>query len=140
MVLLDLMDAIQVHAAAAAAAAYVTGPKAYDVAVGYEPKGRCVRIFYGGEREAEYFTGYTLTSALIGQSIHIRGYWPVGSSAAKENRLVEGEIAVFVKECRTRIHGDSDIGAKAVDLVMTPAIVDQQTVAGIKNAVCDIEI
>lgn len=142
MVVLQLLDAIAVHALAAAQAAYVTGPKAYDVKVGFRAsKGRCVRIYYGGERDAAYFGEYSLTSTLIGQSIHVTGYWPTPSTASTDQRLIEGEMATFVKEMRTRIHGDSDIGTKAVDLIFLPASVDQLVLPdGTQTAVVDIEI
>ena len=79
MDLLDLMDAVQVHALAAA-----TGldPTFTDVQVGFPPaKGRCIRIFYGGERQPERFEDdETLTSQLVSQGVVVRGYWPTAST------------------------------------------------------------
>lgn len=143
MTLLDLMDAIQVHAAAAAAAAYVTGSKAYDVAVGFPAsKGRCVRIYYGGERETERFPDdETLNSQLVAQAINVVGYWPTPSAAPKEHRLIEGEMAAFVKDLRTRINGDYTLGGKAADgLRMGLTTTDQIVLAQTQYAVCQTEI
>jgi hypothetical protein len=138
--LLDLMDAIQVHAAAAAVTA--GGAKFYDVAVGFPAaRGKCVRIFYGGEREPERMGGeLTLTSQMVAQAINVRGYWPVSETAAKNHRVIEGEMAAFVKSLRTRILGDSQLGGEGVDLAMHLAVTDQVLVTGIQYAVVDMEI
>lgn len=142
MTLLDLMDAIQVHAAAAAVTA--GGATFTDVQVGFAPtaKGRCVRVFYGGEREPERFTSdETLTSKLVAQAINVRGYWPTASTAAKEQRAVEGQMAVFTSSLRTRLLGDSDLGAHAQDgLKMHLAVPDQVVVAGNSYSAIDTEI
>ena len=84
MTLLTLMDAVQVHAAAAAAAA---DAKFKDVAVGFgAARGKCVRIFYGGERGPEHFPDdRTLNSQLVGQAIVVRGYWPRSDTVVTRN-------------------------------------------------------
>lgn len=134
------MDAIQVHAAAAAVTA--GGAKFYDVAVGFPAaKGRCVRIFYGGEREVEHFTDKrTLNSKLIGQAIIVRGYWPLSDTGTNRHRVQEGEMAVFVKSLRTRILGDSQLGGASVDLNMGLAQCDQAVLASTKYSITDTEI
>jgi len=141
VVLLDLMDAIAVHALAAAAAA--GGATFTDVAVGFPVgKGRCVRVFYAGERQPERFdSDETLTSKLVSQGIGVRGYWPTASTATKEQRAIEGQMAVLVKELRTRVLGDSRLAGKAKDgLKMHLAAADQVSIAGTQYAVVDIEI
>lgn len=140
MVLLDLMDTIVVHAKAAAITA--SGAKFYDVAVGFPAaKGKCVRIFYGGERAPEHFTAdQTLTSKLVAQAITVRAYWPVSDTGVKQQRATEGEMAVFVKDLRTRIEGDADLNSNSVDLRMHLAVVDQVVISSTQYAVVDIEI
>lgn len=141
MTLLDLMDAIAVHATAAASTA--GGATFYDVAVGFPvSKGRCVRVFYGGERETERFgDGTTIASVLVGQAIIVRAYWPIAETASKKHRAIEGEMAVFVKSLRTRLLGDYQLGGKAQDgLRMHLAVTDQVTIARTDYAVADIEI
>src|SRR3990167_4957368 len=126
MDLLTIMDAVQVHAAAAAITA--ADAKFYDVAVGFPAaKGRCVRIFYGGEREVEHFDGKdrTLNSKLVAQAIIVRGYWPLPETATKRQRVMEGEMATFVKSLRTRVLGDSQLGGASVDLNMGLAQCEQ---------------
>lgn len=141
MDLLDLMDALQVHAAAAANTAD-SSSKFYDVAVGFPAaKGRCVRIFYGGERAPEHFPDdKVLNAQLIAQAIIVRGYWPLSETATKRQRAMEGEMAAFVKSFRTRVLGDSQLGGEAVDLNMGPAQCEQAVIAGTKYALVDIEI
>jgi hypothetical protein len=140
MTLLDLMDAIAVHAVAAAATA--GGATLTDVQVGFPvSKGRCIRIFYGGERGPEEFASdKTLNSKLISQAIVVRGYWPTASTATKEHRAIEGQMASFVQSLRARILGDSQLGGKSIDLSMHPATTDQVVISTTQYAVVDIEI
>lgn len=140
MDVLDLMDALQVHAAAAAVTA--GGATFNDVAVGYPAaRGRCVRIFYGGEREVEHFEDdKVLNAQLMAQAIIVRGYWPIPDAAAKRHRVMEGEIAAFVKSFRTRVLADTQLGGEAVDLNMGPALCEQAVIAQTKYALADIEI
>lgn len=137
--LLTRMDAIQVHAAAAAAAA---NSKFVDVAVGFgAAKGRCVRIFYGGEREAEHFPeSRTLNSQIVGQAIVVRGYWPRSDTNVRQQRLMEGEMGTFSKELRTRILGDSQLGGESVDLVMHMTRAEEVVLVSTRYAVTDTEI
>ena len=142
MTLLAKMDALQVHAAAAANAADTADAKFYDVAVGFPAaKGRCVRIFYGGEREPEHFNdAKTLNSRLIGQAIIVRGYWPLEETATKRQRAMEGEMAVFVKEFRTRVLLDSQLGGASSDLNISLAQCEQSVIANTKYALVDMEV
>ena len=140
MTLLAKMDALQVHAAAAAIAA--AGATFYDVAVGFPAaKGKCVRIFYGGESEPPHFPdNRVLDAVLIGQKIITRGYWPLSETATKRQRAMEGEMAVFVSEYRTRVLGDSQLGGETTDLDMGLAQCEQAVIANTKYALVDIEI
>lgn len=140
MVLLDLMDAIKVHALAV-----TTGIDSdfTDTQVGFPPaKGRSVRIFYAGERDPERFeSSETLTSKLVAQGIGVRGYWPVASTSPSEQRIIEGQMAAFAKQLRIRLLGDSRLTGKAQDgLKMHLAAADQVSISGTQYAVVDIEI
>lgn len=139
MELLDLMDALQVHAADAAEDA--GGATFTDVAVGFPAaKGRCVRIFYGGERAPEHFAeGKTLNSQLLAQVIVIRAYWPVSESATKRSRVMEAEMAAFIKSFRSRVLVDSQLGGEAADLNLSPAVVDQALISNQLYAIADME-
>lgn len=147
MDLLDLMDAIKGHAATAAVTA--GGATFTDVAVGFPPaKGRCIRVFYGGEREPERFEDdETLNSTLVAQAIHVRGWWPTASTGTSEQRVIEGQMAAFVKALRTALLADQDLGGKAQDgLKVGHAVCDQVNlggrvgVVGTQYSVVDIEI
>ena len=54
--------------------------------------------------------------------------------------LTEGEMGTFVKELRTRVLGDSQLGGESVDLVMGLAQAEQAVVASTKYAIVDTEI
>jgi hypothetical protein len=139
MTLLTLMDALQVHAAAAAVTA--GGAAFKDVAVGFAAaRGRCVRIFYAGERDVEHYTSQmTLTSRLIAQAVTIRAMWPSPETATKANRVLEGQIGTFVYDFRTRVLGDSQLGSAAVDLNLGLAILSQQVISGTSYAIAEME-
>jgi hypothetical protein len=140
MTLLDLMDALQVHAAAAAVTA--GGATFTDVAVGFPAaKGRCVRVFYGGERSPDRMgpDSETLNSEMVGQAVIVRGYWPIPETATKRQRVQEGEIGTFVKSFRTRVNGDKQLGGGATDLTLSLAVVEQVVVSGTKYTMADLE-
>lgn len=139
MDMLDLLDRIQVHAAAGALA---IDSKFKDVAVGHPtPRGRSVRVYYAGEAESEKFEShFTLNSELVAQRILIRAFWPVAEYAAKRGRVLMGEMARFVKELRTRISADADLGGESVDLTIHHADADDAVIGGALFALIDVEI
>lgn len=140
MTLLAKLDAIAVHAKAAAIAA--GGATFYDAQVGFPAsKGPNVRVFYGGEADSPHFPeDLTLTSQIVGQRIIVRGYWPLSETATKRHRAIEGEMATFIKELRTRVLGDSDLGGESTDLVMLHSTTEQIVVATIAYAITNTEI
>ncbi len=134
------MDALQVHAAAAAVTAADSSFK--DVKVGFKAaRGRSVRIFYGGEREVERMgpDDETLNSEMVAQAIVIRGQWPIPGTDPKEHRRLEGEMGAFIKSLRTRINGDKQLGGACTDLTLSLAVVEQAVIAGTQYAVVDCE-
>lgn len=134
----DVMDAIQVHAAAAAAA---VDASFRDVAVGHPtPRGRCVRIFYGGEREPTKMPfRRSLDSRLVAESVMVRAFWPVSDYSAKQGKALMAEMWGFKDELRTRVLGDSQLGGESIDLEMQMAEADDVLIAGDKYAIEDIE-
>jgi len=138
---MDLDDVIDAIAAGATSSAASISAAFKDVAVGYpNPRGRCVRIFYGGEAPPAYFgEGMTLSTRMIGQRIIARGFWPVAEYAAKRSRALMLEMWQFVHNFRTAMLADTRLSAKAVDLDMHLAEVDQDVVAGVLYATVDIE-
>lgn len=135
----DILDGIRVHAAAAAIAAGGTGFK--DVAVGHPtPRGRSVRVYYGGEASTEHFsTGRTLNSQLVAERVLVRGFWPVSEYAPKRGRQLMFEMWRFVHEIRTRVLGDSKLGGESADLNMHFASADDVVISGVLFALIDIE-
>ncbi len=134
------MDALQVHAAAAAVTAGGTAFK--NVAVGeVNAAGRGVRIYYDGEREPQHTAGAdeTLGDKIIAQAVHIRGYWPVPETAAKRQRVMEGEMGAFVKSFRTRVEGDRQLGGEGIDLELGLASVNVTTIGNIRYVLIDME-
>jgi hypothetical protein len=134
------MDALQVHAAAAAIAA--GGASFTDVAVGYPAgKGRSVRVFYGGQRDSVYFGEGSLNSQHVAESVYVRGHWPLADTATKAERVTEGEMATFAYELRGRINGDFQLGGNCTALKVAADAPSGQTVVASKRfTVIDFEI
>ena len=134
----DVMDALQVHALAAAAAANAAFT---DVAVGFPAaKGRCVRIFYGGEREPAFFETTDLKSRIVADAVMVRAHWPVASTAAADQRDIELEMVTFAHQFRTRVHGDYTLGGDATALEMPPASANQTVIARTRYSVLEFEV
>lgn len=139
MALPDIMDKIAVHAAAGALA---IDAKFKDVAVGHPmPRGRSVRIYYGGESLPPFFgEGRTLTTRMVGQRVLVRGFWPVSEYAAKRGRVLMREMWSFVHELRTRLLGDETLSGSVTALDMNFADADDAVFGGVLFALIDAEI
>ncbi len=134
-----LMDDVKTHAAAAALAC---DSKFLDVAVGHPtPRGRCVRVFYNGEREPEEMgAGRTLNSRMVAEAVMVRGFWPVSEYAAKRGRLLMSEVWTFIYQLRSRLAGDSQLGGDSADLNIHLAMVDDVLIAGTLYVIADVEV
>lgn len=112
--LLNCLDAIQVHALAAAA---VIDSKFVDVAVRFPAaRGRTVDVFYGGQRPSNYFGPGSLSSQHVAESIYVRAHWPVAETGKAKQRAMEGEMAVFSYELRGRLDNDFTLGGNCTVL------------------------
>lgn len=118
-------DAILVHAAAAAVAADSTWT---DVAIGVkQPDARCVRVYYGGEREPARMGGNrVLNGELVAHAVIVAAFWPLATLGLEAYKATEDQMHLFVHELRTRVLGDSQLGGTSTDLEMgyaTPDVV-----------------
>lgn len=129
----DVMDQIATHATAAAAA---VDTKFVDVAVGFQAaRGRCVRIYYGGEVHPPAFaTDEVLNADLIGERVIVDALFPIASSGKADQRTIIGQLWDLKHELRTRIRGDSTLGGDSVDLNLLPATVDEVIFGGIRGS------
>ena len=111
----DTKAAIVIHAAAAAAA--LTNPILDARAAFPVPKGRCVRVYYGGEVAPVRMGGNrTLNSELVGQRTLIGIWLPVTVNDEDVAAVIDAELQAFAHDLRTRILGDSQLGGQATDL------------------------
>jgi hypothetical protein len=140
MTLTACLDALQVHALAAAGTADATGTFV-DVAVGFPvAKGRSVRVFYDGERDSVYFGEGSLNSQHVAQTIVVRAMWPEPTDAASDTRTMQIQMGAFAASFRTRVDGDFTLGGGCTALKMLPAPAGLQLVGQTKYAVLDWEI
>jgi hypothetical protein len=128
----DVMDVIATHSVAAAAA---VDSKFVDVAVGFTAaKGKCIRIYYGGEVEpARMGADKVLNASLVGERIVIDALWPIASSGHADQRTLIGQMYLLKHELRTRILGDSQLGGDTTDLAIEPATIDEVIFGGLRG-------
>ena len=141
MTLTTVMDAIATHVSAACTALGSVGG-AWDVAVAPPlPRGKTVRIFYGGERQPPHFgTGQTLSSLMVAQAVMVRAFWPVADYAKLRRKNLMLEMATFAKDLRTRVLGDFQLGGAVSALVMGYAETDDILFGNTHYAIVDTEI
>lgn len=134
----DVLDAIQVHCLAAGNA--LASP-IKDVAVGWPvPRGRCIRIFWGGEVAPERMGGdRVLNGELVSERAIIRAFWPLSDYGETKARTLIGEMWDLKHEIRTRLLGDSQLGGLSTDFVMGYAEADDVAIGGGVFATLDIE-
>lgn len=135
---MDVMDALETHAKAAAVAVDAAFT---DVSIGFPaPRGRSARLFYGGEREPEKMgAGSTLNSKLIAEAIELEAYWPIADYGTKKGRALAKEMQSIVHELRTRTLGDSQLDNKSSDLSMHLAEPGRIEYGGATYAVIGVE-
>ena len=111
----DQIAAVKTHAVAAGAA---LTRAITDVAIAAPvPRGRCVRIFYGGEAEpVRMGTARVLTGELIAERIVVVIFLPIGEYAETLTSAIEDDLYAFKHELRTRIQADSQLGGQSTDL------------------------
>src|SRR3990172_1326130 len=110
----DTKAAILTHALAAGAA--LTVPIT-DVAIGFaSPKGRCIRLYGGGEIDPRHSGKRTLNSEMIGQRTIIGAFWPVTTLSTDQAAVIDAEMAALANELRTRLDGDAQLGGTQSDI------------------------
>jgi len=96
---------LKVHATTAGAA--LPNPIT-DVAIAFPaPKGRCIRIFYGGETPADLLgADSSQVSVMVGHQTIVMGFWPLSNLSEGNAAVIEAEVAAFVDGFRTAVLGD----------------------------------
>lgn len=107
----NVKAALVTHAAAAGA---TLTPPLLDVKAAFPlPKGRCVRIYYGGEQEPVRMGGtLTLNSELVGKVTMIAAFWPLTSLDETLAQAIDTEAEAFGHALRTAVDGDTSLGAE----------------------------
>lgn len=131
-------DAILVHAKAAALA---TNAAWTDVAIAFPlPAGKCVRIFYGGERAPARMGGSRdLKGEMVSEAIVLTAFWPLSSMSSNAAKLMDDEMVTFKHELRTRVLGDSQLGGAGTDLEMGYVSPDIVVIGNTRYAVLECQ-
>ena len=135
----DVLDAIQVHCLAAGNA--LASP-IKDVAVGWPvPRGRCIRIFWGGETKPARMGEHPRSQVgeMVSERVVIRAFWPLSDYGETKARTLIGEMWDLKHEIRTRLLGDSQLGGLTTDFEMGYAGADDVVIGGAAFTFIDIE-
>jgi hypothetical protein len=113
----DTKAAIVVHALAAGLT--LTDPILDVQAALPIPKGRCIRIYYGGEvPPARMGAEYTLNSQMVGEATFIAVFIPVTVNDEQVTAIADADLYTIKHELRTRILGDATLGGASTDLML----------------------
>lgn len=126
----DQLAAVLTHAQAAGGA---VSPAITDVVVAYPaPRGRCIRIFYGGETEpVRMGEQRVLNEEMVGEQIVVVAFWPLNNLSEDQAAGIEVEAYDLKHQLRTRILGDSQLGGMSTDLELGYAEPGFANLAGI---------
>lgn len=108
-------------------------PAITDVVVAYpSPRGRCIRIFYGGEVEPVRMGAQrVLNEEMVGEQIVIVAFWPLNNLSEDQAAGIEVEAYNLKHQLRTRILADSQLGGMSTDLELGYADPGFANLAGI---------
>ena len=107
--------ALVTHAAAAGAA--LSDPILDVRAALPVPKGRCIRVYYGGETLPAKMDGkrYTLNSEMVAEVTLIAAFFPVVLNDEAVTAQIDTDLYTLKHELRTRILGDAQLGGASTD-------------------------
>lgn len=135
----DTIAAILVHAIAAGAA--LTTPitdvqRAFPV-----PRGRCVRVYYGGEAEPKRMgASRVLNAELIAERTWVTLFLPISETSETLAAVLDAEAHAFKHELRTRILADSKLGGMQTDLEFEYITPDVVVIANARYLIVPCEI
>lgn len=119
----DAKARLLVHAQTAGAA---LTPPMEDVSMAFPlPKGRCARVYYGGETDTKRMGGrYTLNSEMVGKLTMIAAFWPITSLDAELAQVIDAEAEVFTHALRTAVDGDEALNGEVDNTTLEDAVPD----------------
>jgi hypothetical protein len=119
----DVKDRLVVHVQTAGAA---LTPPLEDVQAAFPlPKGRCARIYYGGETDPRRMGGrYTQNSEMVGKVTMIAAFWPITALDEEQARIIDAEAEAFGHALRTAVDTDSDLAGAGDNTTLGDATPD----------------
>lgn len=115
-----------------AAGAALTDP-ILDVDRGLPTGGRAIRYYWGGEVDPPHIANRTLTGDLTGERIIIVATWPLSDLSPEQVTVIDGEMQTLAADLRSRIDGDSTLGANITDLELGYGEPDLVTIANARH-------
>ena len=135
----DTIAQIVTHATAAGAA--LTNPvtdvqRAFPV-----PRGRCIRVYYGGETEPRRMgANRVLNEELIAERTWVTLFLPISETGETLAAVLDAEAHAFKHDLRTRILGDSQLGGMQTDLEFDYVVPDVTVIGNTRYLVVPCEI
>jgi len=133
------LSTIVTHATAAGTA--VT-PAITDVAnADPVPRGRCIRVWYGGETDAPEFPGsHVLSGELVGEIVNITAFWPVGDAAETLAANRDAQVYALADALRSNLQADSTLGGNVTDLAINHAVNDFVGIGNTAYRILELEL
>lgn len=77
------------------------------------PKGRSIRVYYGGETGTSRMGGrYTANSEMVGKITLIAAFWPITALDEELGSVIDAEMEAFSHALRTAVDEDSDLNGQ----------------------------
>lgn len=95
------------------------------------PKGRCVRVYYGGEADpVKMGARWTLNSEMIAKRTMIAAFWPISTLSEDLAAAIDAEAEAFGHSLRGLLDGDAQLGGTTTDSALLDAAPDIFNVNG----------
>jgi hypothetical protein len=134
----DVIERLKEHAVTAGQAVQ---PVLSDVDIAFPlPKGRCVRLYWGGEVAPEFMGGdRTLNSQMVSDRIVVALMLPVSSASEAVAKSYVWEVTTFVRAFRRAVLADSSLSGLAAGIDMGHAAPDFTAIGGAWWLTVDID-
>lgn len=129
----DVKSRLVTHARTAAASLAIP---IEDVQVGPAwPKGRCVRVYYGGEVDPLRIGSRDLTGELVAKVTWITAFWPLSALEEELISTVDAEADAFAHALRTAVDGDVDMNGQTDNTTLEHVVLSDEVLGNTRYLV-----
>lgn len=129
----DVKARLVTHARTAAASLAIP---IEDVQVGPAwPKGRCVRVYYGGEVDPLRIGSRDLTGELVAKVTWITAFWPLSALEEELISTVDAEADAFAHALRIAVDGDVDMNGQTDNTTLEHVVLSDEVLGNTRYLV-----